>query len=480
MRHVTKEALLAGAAIIRKGDEPDPVSIVTKALDDLTKSVDERLKKLETKGEPDKKPDNKKDEIDVKAMADRLAELEKKANRPGGSGTGAADQQVEAERKALASYVRTGSDLEIKQAVSSSDPDGGYFILPTVDYTIRNLLKDISPLRQLAEVVSISGNTYERFYSTAGTGAQWVGETDQRPQDTARPSLIKHSYGVMEMYAAPAGSRQLFEDASIDIASWFTTWAVNDFAVTEGTSFLLGDGVGGKPRGLATYPIVATADATRSWGEMQYLPAGHASAPTDENWAKALIKTVLTLHPKYRPGAAWLMNNNTLMEADMNRTSAALNRALASTSTEVGKFGRTFGIAFGSAIALRGAQQLIDASTRITNALKVAGLSGKELDEVYGALFQSAQKNAAPLEALVQLYGRASLVQKELGVSTKELISFTDNVALALRVSGQSAQESPRPTRSVERPARHVRARVSERRAATRAPRRQLARPHRR
>lgn len=130
------------------------------------------------------------------------------------------------------------------------------------------------------------------------------------------------------------------------------------------------------------------------------------------------------------------------MEADMNRTAAALNRALASTSTEVGKFGRTFGIAFGSAIALRGAQQLIDASTRITNALKVAGLSGKELDEVYGALFQSAQKNAAPLEALVQLYGRASLVQKELGVSTKELISFTDNVALALRVSGQSAQES--------------------------------------
>lgn len=313
MRHVSKEALLAGAAIIRKGDEPDPVSIVTKALDDLTKSVDERLKKLETRGEPDKKPDNKKDEIDVKAMADRLAELEKKANRPGGSGTGAADQQVEAERKALASYVRTGSDLEIKQAVSSSDPDGGYFILPTVDYTIRNLLKDISPLRQLAEVVSISGNTYERFYSTAGTGAQWVGETDQRPQDTARPSLIKHSYGVMEMYAAPAGSRQLFEDASIDIASWFTTWAVNDFAVTEGTSFLLGDGVGGKPRGLATYPIVATADATRSWGEMQYLPAGHASAPTDENWAKALIKTVLTLHHKYRPGAAWLMNNNTLI-----------------------------------------------------------------------------------------------------------------------------------------------------------------------
>jgi len=182
-----------------------------------------------------------------------------------------------------------------------------------VDLSIRNLLKDISPLRQLAEVVSISGSTYERFYSTGNSGAQWVGESDTRPQDTARPELIKHSYGVHELYACPAGTRHLFEDASIDVASWFNTWSANDFAVTEGTAFLSGDGVNGKPRGLATYPIVATADATRAWGEMQYLPAGHASAPTDDNWAKALVKTVLTLHPRYRPGAAWLMNNATLI-----------------------------------------------------------------------------------------------------------------------------------------------------------------------
>jgi len=88
---------------------------------------------------------------------------------------------------------------------------------------------------------------------------------------------------------------------------------VNDFAVTEGEAFLRGDGIDGKPRGLATYPRVATPDADRAWGEMQYLPAGHASAPTDDNWAKALIKTVLTVHPKYRAGSAWLMNNATLI-----------------------------------------------------------------------------------------------------------------------------------------------------------------------
>lgn len=97
---------------------------------------------------------------------------------------------------------------------------------------------------------------------------------------------------------------------------------------------------------------------------------------------------------------------------------------------------------FAGAASIAGAQMLLDASTRISNSLKVAGLEGVELKRVYDALFQSAQKNAAPLEALVTLYGRASLVQKELKVSTAEMLRFTDNVAVALRVSGQSAQES--------------------------------------
>lgn len=298
MQHVMRNALRGSVALTLKGDEDDPLNIVTKSLEELQKTVDERLKAVEGGAE-------------LKALMDRLADLETKANRPGGGQN--KDEQAEIERKALSSFVRTGSDIEIKQATSSNDPEGGYFILPTVDLTIRNLLKDVSPLRQLAEVISISGNTYERFYSTGNRGAQWVGERDERPQDTARPNLIKHTYGVMEMYAAPAGTRHLFEDASTDIASWFTTWAVNDFAVTEGEAFLSGDGVNGKPRGLATYPIVATGDATRAWGEMQYIAAGHASAPTDENWAKALVKTVLTLHPRYRPGSAWLMNNATLI-----------------------------------------------------------------------------------------------------------------------------------------------------------------------
>lgn len=90
----------------------------------------------------------------------------------------------------------------------------------------------------------------------------------------------------------------------------------------------------------------------------------------------------------------------------------------------------------------QGFRQLSDSGTRITNSLKVAGLAGEELEGVYQKLFAAAQKNAAPLETLVQLYGRVSLVQKELVVSSDEIISLSSNVALALRASGQSSQEA--------------------------------------
>jgi tape measure domain-containing protein len=92
--------------------------------------------------------------------------------------------------------------------------------------------------------------------------------------------------------------------------------------------------------------------------------------------------------------------------------------------------------------SLQQAQKLVDSATRITNALKVAGLEGKALEGVYKQLLDAAQENAAPLESLVTLYGRLSLVQKELGVDQAELIQFSKNVSLALRVGGQTAEEA--------------------------------------
>lgn len=140
-----------------------------------------------------------------------------------------------------------------------------------------------------------------------------------------------------------------------------------------------------------------------------------------------------------------LTARNSQYLASLRASEAAYARSMASIRRSAGVtqgyLRSTFAV-FAGGVTLAGAQQLVDASTRITNALKVAGLSGIQLSGVYDRLFDSAQRNAAPLESLVTLYGRASIVQKELGVSTEELLGFTDNVALALRVAGTDAQSA--------------------------------------
>ncbi|MBV2144415.1 phage major capsid protein [Falsochrobactrum sp. TDYN1] len=295
MQHVMKEALLGSVSITRKGEDDDPVSIVTKSLDDLRASLDERLKKVEGENP------------DLKALNDRLDEIEKKAGRLGGGGN--KDEQNEIERKALSHFARTGSDVEVKAAASDNNVDGGYFVLPTVDLTIRNLMTDLSPMRGLAEVVSIGTDRYERFYSMGKRGAKWVTEREDRPQDTARPELTKHSYGVAELYAAPVATRHLLDDAATDIASWLINNATHDFSETEGEAFMTGDGVDNSPTGLLTYPTAPEKDFAREWGKFQYVPTG--ATPDDAKLADALIKIVATLRRPYKGNAAFLMNSNT-------------------------------------------------------------------------------------------------------------------------------------------------------------------------
>ncbi|WP_182305391.1 tape measure protein [Ciceribacter thiooxidans] len=102
--------------------------------------------------------------------------------------------------------------------------------------------------------------------------------------------------------------------------------------------------------------------------------------------------------------------------------------------------GRGMLAAFAGGTIVREMIELSDSATRIDNALKVAGLSGAELERVYKGLAKAAMDNAVPLETLAVLYGKAAQAQKELGVTTEELGGFTNNVALALRVAGTDAQ----------------------------------------
>lgn len=138
------------------------------------------------------------------------------------------------------------------------------------------------------------------------------------------------------------------------------------------------------------------------------------------------------------------------LERGMSKAAQTVNRQSAQMEGRLKKFGANaeriagtaaarFAGAFAAAASAGAAVKLIDSAKQIENALKVTGLQGEALTQVYDQLFAAAQKNAAPVESLTTLYSKLALTQKELGVSQQELIGFTDKVALALRVGGTDA-----------------------------------------
>ncbi|WP_306752093.1 tape measure protein [Paracoccus actinidiae] len=130
------------------------------------------------------------------------------------------------------------------------------------------------------------------------------------------------------------------------------------------------------------------------------------------------------------------------MEQDMLRSTSRINQALAATSTRIGAFGKAFiaGLSVGAVAQLtQRYTQIADAATQMQNSLRTAGLEGADLSRVYEQLFRSAQRNSAPIGSLVDLYSKLSLTQKELGVTSDDLIRFTDGIAVALKVAGTDA-----------------------------------------
>jgi HK97 family phage major capsid protein len=234
-------------------------------------------------------------------------------NAGGGNSDEVALKEIgEAFRKFIRNEDKSGfSDLASKGMMVGSDPAGGYAVIPAFSNQITATLKEISPLRSLANVRQISTDSLEEIIDKDDAEAGWVGETASRP-NTSAPDLAKWRITPNELYAMPKASQQLLDDAAIDIGAWLVGKVSTIFAQKEGNAFVNGDGVG-KPRGFLSYTTAATADATRAWGVLEHVVTGNASgfkADTDMP-IDALIDLQSKLKSGYRRNATWIMNRKT-------------------------------------------------------------------------------------------------------------------------------------------------------------------------
>lgn len=207
-------------------------------------------------------------------------------------------------RTAFRNYLRKGMDagleqLQLKALSVGTDADGGYLVTSQMADTIAQLIRESSPMRQLASVETISSDSLDLIEDTGDMEAEWVTETGTRNEtDTAQ--IGKNPIDTHEMYAQPKATQKLIDDASIDIEAWVAQKVAEKFARLEATAFIGGDG-SGKPKGILAYT------AGTAWGQVQQINSGTSAQVT----ADGLIKLYYALKDEFSKRATFLMHRTT-------------------------------------------------------------------------------------------------------------------------------------------------------------------------
>ena len=204
--------------------------------------------------------------------------------------------------EALRGANAAGERATIQAAMSiGTAGDGGYLAPVEWDRKISQALRSVSPMRRIANVQTTGVNAFSTLWNNESWGSGWVGETAARPQ-TSTTSLAPIIFATGEIFAMPATTQRLIDDAAIDIEQWLSDSIRSEFARQEGVAFLNGDGVN-KPAGFLTYVTGGANAATH--------PGGVIETVTAAIGAETLIDFAFKLGAPYRQNATWVMSSLT-------------------------------------------------------------------------------------------------------------------------------------------------------------------------
>ena len=272
---------------------------------------DKRLDEIEAKRAADPLLEEKVGRIDAalneaQAKLDRLA---REASRP--SVGGAAAEEKSAGREAWTGFLRTGEAARLVEgkALSAGTPaDGGHVAPPETEALIERLVREVSPIRQIATVKQTRAHTFRKPVSLGGTTSGWVAETANRPE-TNTSTLDLLEFPAAELYAMPAATPAILDDSLVDMERWLAEEVRDVFAEAEGTAFVTGSGTN-QPMGFLSY--TKTADASAAWEEIGYLATGVDGDFPASDPADALIDLIYAPRAGYRSNARFVMSKATV------------------------------------------------------------------------------------------------------------------------------------------------------------------------
>jgi len=261
----------------------------------------------------------------ITGLREELKSATLAAQRKGVSAGGGEHDEAKAEhRDAFKSFIRKGTEdgleeLEAKALNITTSADGGYAVPEELDRNILELVQEVSPMRAVASVVMVGSENYRRIVSLHGAASGWVGETASRPETTS-PSFAELAPFMGEVYAMPAATQRMIDDAFFDVEGWLGGELAVEFAQAEAGAFISGDGTN-KPKGFLSYTINTSTDGARTFGDLEAkstgVAAGFKATSSTTNAAQDFIDLIHSMKSPLRAGASWMMN--TLTEAKIRK-----------------------------------------------------------------------------------------------------------------------------------------------------------------
>ena len=283
-----------------------------KAWEDFKAENNARLKAFEEKqSTSDYDAKLAKITADLDSIADQQKSIESKMAR---AAAAPANASADEHKAAFSRFLRRGDVTALdglKGMVVRDDANGGYLVPEAVVGPIIQRIFDGSPMRQVARVQSISGNAIEGVVSYGQLSVSWVDEVTAS-SDPTTPTLKKYRIETNTQRSSPRVSPILLEDGAVNVEAWLGEQIARDFALSEQTAFITGSGAN-QPRGITTYTTAATADSSRTWGQLEHVVTGTSGGfGSNANGVDKLITLTGALKSGYRAGAVFMMSKATL------------------------------------------------------------------------------------------------------------------------------------------------------------------------
>jgi HK97 family phage major capsid protein len=214
-------------------------------------------------------------------------------------------QRANQAAKALEVRKAVGRETRAAQTVTSTGSAGGFALPEIIERQIARLSLDISPIRSIATVRTVGSPDYKELFDVNGAAFEWVAEAGARSQtNTSDLAEVTPTFGMAS--AKPQASEESLDDLFFDVENWLIETASEAIAQGEGASFVSGNGTN-KPTGFLAGPApLSTADASRAFGTLQYIPSLQAAAmPTSID---TFYDVVYALRARYRRNAKWVTN----------------------------------------------------------------------------------------------------------------------------------------------------------------------------